>query len=269
MSTPARRWGEMTWQDLQEADLSRWVAVLPVAAIEQHGPHLPLSTDADIMAGYIAYTDAALPREVPATFLPVQTIGVSPEHRDFPGTLSFSPETALRAWTEIGDSLARAGLRRLILVSSHGGNNGLLDVIARDLRIRHSMLAVTTSFARFGYPDGLFPTQEIAHGVHGGEIETSLMLAFQPELVRMFEASDFTPETLRMEREFKHLRAGRPAGFGWLAQDMNSEGVLGNAANASAEKGHAAAAFGAKAFAELIADVAAFPLERLKAGPLG
>jgi len=267
MSLPKRNWADMAWPDFREA--ANWIAVAPVAAIEQHGPHLPLSTDAEIMQGYRSRVIAALPKSLPATFLPLQTVGLSPEHRDFPGTLTLSPETALKAWTELGDSVARTGGRKLGFLSSHGGNNGLLEIVARELRSRHTMLAVVASFPRFGYPEGLFSEDEITHGIHGGEIETSLMMAFKPDMVRMDKLVHFKSETLRMQKEFKHLRAAKPAGFGWLTQDLHPNGGLGNAKNADPDKGRAAADFGAKAFVELLHDVEAFPLERLKKGPLG
>lgn len=268
MSFPGRFWADLTWPDFQEADTASWIAVLPVAAIEQHGPHLPLSTDRDIMQGYLARVMTGVPADLPVSFLPLQNVGLSPEHRDYPGTLTLSPETALRVWTELGESVARAGVRKIILLSSHGGNTGLLEIVARELRVRRSMLAVTASLSRFGYPDGLFSADEIAHGIHGGEIETSLMLAFQPQKVRQNKLEDFPAETARMAREFKHLRAAKPAGFGWLTQDLNPQGAIGNARAASAIKGAQAAEYGAHAFIELLQDVAAFPLERLRSGPL-
>jgi creatinine amidohydrolase len=268
MSSPKLLWSDMTWTDFQAANAADWIAVLPVAAVEQHGPHLPLSTDADIMQGYLERAFSALPDDIPASLLPIQTLGLSPEHRDFPGTLTLSPETALRSWTEIGDSVARAGVRKLVLISSHGGNNGLLDIAARELRARHEMLAVTASFSRFGYPDDLFAPDEILHGIHGGEIETSLMLAFRPDLVRMDKLADFPAETRRMERDFKWLRAARPAGVGWMTQDLGPEGAIGNAEAATAAKGDLAADYGAVSFIELLRDVATFPLDRLRNGRL-
>ncbi len=268
MNFPGRFWADLTWPDIKAADTSSWIAVLPVAAIEQHGPHLPLSTDRDIMQGYLARIMAGIPADLPVSFLPVQNIGLSPEHRDFPGTLTLSPETALRVWAEIGESVARAGVRKIVLLSSHGGNTGLLEVVARELRARHSMLAVTASFSRLGYPDGVFSADEISHGIHGGEIEASLMLAFQPQKVRQNRLADFPAETLRMARDLKHLRAAKPAGFGWLAQDLNPDGAAGNAKAASAVKGAQAAEYGAQLFIELLQDIAAFPLERLRSGPL-
>ena len=119
---PTKFWAEMGWRDFAAADMSKVVAVLPVAAIEQHGPHLPVGVDAFINEGYLARAIARVPAELPVLFLPVQAIGKSNEHIEFPGTLTFSMETVTRAWTEIGDSVARTGCRKLIFMNSHGGN---------------------------------------------------------------------------------------------------------------------------------------------------
>jgi creatinine amidohydrolase len=247
--------------------MARVIAVLPFAAIEQHGPHLPLGTDMYIMEGYLGRVLRRLPADLPLAFLPVQAIGTSQEHSAFAGTLSLTDQAALDAWAAIGESVARAGCRKLVLINSHGGNSALLERLALDLRVRERLLAVTASWSRFGYPDGLFPPQEVAHGIHAGEIETSLMLAFRPDLVRMPEAGDFVPASLDFERDFAWLRTGRPAGFGWMAQDLSSSGAIGNAAAATAEKGEAAADYGATAFIELLQDVEAFDLARLDDGP--
>src|SRR6478736_1078208 len=124
MTLPKRDWMEMTWADIAAAGeaVRRWIAVLPLAAVEQHGPHLPLGVDAYIAEAYLARVRKILPETLPATFLPVQRVGVSAEHLSYPGTLTLSAATAIKAWTEIGESLARAGLRKLLLVTSHGGN---------------------------------------------------------------------------------------------------------------------------------------------------
>lgn len=269
MTPPRRRWDEMTTEDFAGADLSSWVAVLPVAAIEQHGPHLPLGTDAVIGRGYLDRALALVPGQLPVTVLPMQAVGVSPEHVAFPGTLTLSVEDAIAAWTGIGRSVARAGLRRLVVINSHGGNGPAMDAVTRTLRIECGMLAAFTSWHRLGYPDGLFAADELRHGVHGGEVETSLMLALAPDQVRMDKARDFTPATRAMETEFAQLRASAPGGFGWMAQDLHPSGAIGNAAAATAAKGEAALAHGARAFAELLADVARFPLARLQRGPSG
>ncbi len=261
---PSRFWSELSIRDLRAHDMSGVIAVLPVAAVEQHGPHLPLGVDAMIMESCVERVALRLPPDLDAVFLPMQSVGVSLEHRDFPGTLSLSYETAARVLGDIAEGVVRAGVKKILLMNSHGGNSVLISTAALDLRARFNVLAVTCSWARFGYPDGLFSETEQRHGIHGGEIETSLMLAFRPELVDMGWAKNFPPATLNFEREFAWLRAGRPAGFGWMAQDLSPAGAMGDASKATADKGEATADYWATAFIELLRDIEAFDLTRLK-----
>jgi creatinine amidohydrolase len=258
------------WLDLttEEFDHAR-IAVLPVAAVEQHGPHLPVGVDSYIAQAYLARVRALLPPDSGVSILPVQAVGASDEHRAYRGTLTLSPETVLRAFIEIGESVHRAGLRKLVIINSHGGNIALIDLAARQLRVRHGMLAVHTSWGRFGYPDGLFTAAERAHGIHGGDIETSIMLAAYAHLVRRDRIADFRPVTYAMERHNAYLRADHPAGFGWMTQDLHASGAVGDATPATAEKGAAVLEHGARAFVKLLDDVARFDLGQLAAGPLG
>ena len=266
---PTKFWAEMTWRDFQSADMSKVVAVLPVAAIEQHGPHLPVGVDTFINEGYLKRAAARVPEDMPVLFLPVQAIGKSNEHIEFPGTLTLSAETVTRAWLEIGESVARAGCRRLVFVNSHGGNVPIIDIVARELRIRRRMLAVHASWSRFGYPEGLFSARERSYGIHGGDAETSLMLAFRPDTVRTSELRDFVSVAESIDKEFKQLHVTQPNGFGWMSNDLNEHGAVGEAGKATAAKGEAAAERGADAFIELLRDVAVFDLGRLGKGPLG
>src|SRR5690606_23100498 len=213
---PKRHWIDMTWEDFRAGDTGRWIAVLPVAAVEQHGPHLPVGVDGIIAEGYLARVHKHLPGTLPVTFLPLQWLGKSDEHLAYPGTLTLSPETAIRSWIEIGEGVFRAGVRKLVIVNSHGGNSAVMEIVARDLRVRLGMLAVTASWSRFGYPDGLFSEPERTHGIHGGAIETALVRAIRPEAVREDKVADFKSEAAVMAREFKWLRPDRPAGFGWM-----------------------------------------------------
>jgi creatinine amidohydrolase len=211
---------------------------------------------------------AGLPDHLPAVFLPLQVIGQSDEHLAYPGTLTLGAETLLRTLAETGVSVHRAGIRKLVIITSHGGNWQAVELAARDLRVRLGMFAVSTSWHRLGYPAGLFADDERIHGIHAGEIETALMLAARPDLVRREKASDFTSEARSMAEEFRYLQLARPAGFGWMTQDLNPTGAVGNAVAATAEKGEAALAHGARAFIELLQDIARFDIARLADGPL-
>ena len=261
-------WAEMGWRDFAAADMSKAVAVLPVAAIEQHGPHLPVGVDTFINEGYLKRAVGRVPSDWPVLFLPVQTIGKSNEHIEFPGTLTFSHETLTRAWFEIGESVARTGCRKILFMNSHGGNVPIIDIVARELRIRCKMLAVHAAWHRLGFPDGMFSAKERAHGIHGGDAETSLMLAFRPDTVKMNEARDFESLAETIERENQQLRVTQPIGLGWMSSDLHEHGAVGNAANATAERGEALAESGADKFIDLLRDVLAFDLARLRPGPL-
>ena len=266
---PTRFWAEMSWRDFAAADMAGTVAALPLAAIEQHGPHLPVGTDAFIGEGYLQRAIARLPVGWPVLFLPPQTIGASDEHAEYPGTLTLPFATLVDVLTAIGDGVARAGCRKLVFINSHGGNVPAIDAAALSLRARHAMLCVHASWRRLGYPDGLFSERERVYGVHGGDAETSLTLAFRPDAVKMDRARDFASAGEATAAEFKRLRAAQQLGFAWMASDLNSDGAVGEAASATAAKGEAAADHGADAFVELIGDVIAFDLARLANGPLG
>jgi creatinine amidohydrolase len=264
---PPHDWSAIRWPEIGDADPARWIAVLPLAATEQHGPHLPLSTDVTIAEAYLARVREALPAELPVSFLPLQPVGLSIEHLSFPGTLTLSTETALKLWTEIGDSVARAGVRKLVMVTSHGGNSAAMSLVAQELRARHRMLVVTTGWARFGVPDGLFAADELRHGIHGGAVETSIMLAHAPHLVRTDKIAAFRPASIAMEQSFRWLSAQRPAPFAWAAEDLHPSGAIGDATAATADKGRQLLAHGARAFCDLLTDVDRFDLAKLSNTP--
>jgi len=256
--TPPRDWTDIHWPDIAGSEPARWIAVLPLAATEQHGPHLPLGTDVMIAEAYLARVRELLPASLPATFLPLQPVGISTEHIDYPGTLTLPTETALKNWMALGESVARAGIKKLVMVTSHGGNSAAMTLVAQDLRARHGLLAVTTSWSRFGVPDGLFPAEELRHGIHGGAVETSIMLARYPHTVRKESIADFRPNSIAMEKEYRWLSTQRPAPFAWQAQDIHESGAIGDATLASADRGERLLDHGARAFCELLADVDKF-----------
>jgi creatinine amidohydrolase len=255
---PPRDWTCIHWPDVAGADPARWIAVLPLAATEQHGPHLPVGTDIMIAEAYLARVRELLPASIPATFLPIQPVGISTEHLSYPGTLTLPTEVALQSWMALGISVARAGIKKLVMVTSHGGNSAAMTLVAQDLRAQHGLVAVTTGWSRFGAPEGLFSAEELHHGVHGGAVETSIMLARYPEAVRHERISDFRPASIAMETDYLWLSAHRPAPFAWQAEDLHPSGAAGDATQASAEKGTLLLDHGARAFCELLADVDKF-----------
>ena len=265
--TPPRDWIDIHWPDIAGASPSRWIGVLPLAATEQHGPHLPVGTDVMIGEAYLARVRELLPATLPATFLPLQPVGISTEHVDYPGTLTLPTETALKSWMALGESVARAGIRKLVMVTSHGGNSAAMTLVAQDLRAQHGLFVVTTSWSRFGAPDGLFSPEELRHGIHGGAVETSIMLARYPHSVRKEAIADFRPSSIAIERDHRWLSTQRPAAFAWQAQDLHASGAAGDATKASADKGEKLIDHGARAFCELLAEVDNFDVERLAAGP--
>jgi creatinine amidohydrolase len=264
---PPRDWTDIHWPDIAGAGPERWIAVLPLAATEQHGPHLPLGTDVMIAEAYLARVRELLPAGIPATFLPVQPVGISTEHINYPGTLTLPAETALQGWLAIGASVARAGIKKLVMVTSHGGNSAAMTLVAQDLRAQYGLLAVTTGWSRFGAPEGLFSAEELQHGIHGGAVETSIMLARYPETVRSENIADFRSRSVAMETDYLWLSAHRPAPFAWQAEDLHSSGAAGDATQASAEKGKLLLDHGARAFCELLADVDKFDPATLSEPP--
>ena len=266
---PPRDWTEIHWPDVAAAGAARWIAVLPLAATEQHGPHLPVGTDVMIAQAYLARVRELLPDTIPATFLPVQPVGISTEHIGYPGTLTLPTELALKTWMAIGERVAQAGIRKLVMVTSHGGNSAAMSLVAQDLRAQHGLLAVTTGWSRFGAPQGLFSAEELRHGIHGGAVETSIMLARYPQAVRSEAIANFRPASIAMEKDYRWLSAHRPAPFAWAAQDLHPSGAAGDATLASAEKGQSLIDHGAAAFCELLADVDKFDPATLKAAPKG
>lgn len=264
----SRYWAELGWQDFAARDMAATIAVLPVAAIEQHGPHLPVGVDTMIAEGLVARTAAALPDDLPVLFLPVQTIGKSNEHLDFPGTLSLGAETAIRAWCDIGDSVARAGCHKLVILNAHGGNVPVVDIVGREMRVRHGMLAVICMWPRLGLPPGMISEQETTYGIHGGEVETSLMLAFRPETVRPDKANRFHSRAETIAADNARLRVTQPIGLGWMSQDLNPDGVVGDASAATRDKGERIADHVAAGLVELLHDVHRFDVGSLGPGPL-
>lgn len=259
-----RRWGDLTTEAFDGLDPERTVALLPIAATEQHGPHLPLSTDADIAEGLIA---AALPHlgdGLDLLVLPMLAVGLSPEHADFAGTLTLEPETLLAAICEIGAGVEAAGLGKLALFNSHGGQSRLLDLAAQRLRRESDILAVAINGYRLWRAEEVFPEAEVRHGIHAGAVETSIMLHLKPDLVRRDKIAAHVSLSAEMERDYGRLTPFGRVGFGWQAQDLSETGACGDATLASAEAGRLLLDQAGTALAELLGEIARLPLATLK-----
>ena len=239
------------------------IAVLPLGAYEQHGPHLPFETDALIAQGVACRTKAIVADRLNVEFLPVEPVGYSPEHLHINGTRSLTYQEAIERWIAIGEACLSRGIRRFVMLNAHGGNSPLMTIVATELRVRHAMLAVATSWTRFGYPPDIVSAQERSIGIHGGFIETSVMLALRPDLVDMGKAQDFASAQTGFERDFTHLRAYGPHAFGWTMADLSPQGATGNAAAASSEAGEKILDHAAQGFAELLQDIALFDIAKL------
>ncbi len=268
---PHRFWADLTTRDFEALDAARTVAVLPLGATEQHGPHLPLGVDTRLVDGIVAATLPHLSADLPVMFLPTQAIGLSPEHARFAGTLTLSAETLIRLWKEIGAGIARAGVKKLVLFNAHGGHVGAMDIVARELRETHDLIVYSVSWFNLplGAASAQFSADEHRFGVHAGEVETSMMLALQPPLVRSAAAQDFPSTARQRAADNAVLGNGKSAKLGWAMQDYNADGAAGNAAAATADKGRQVVDAAAAQLALLLAEVSALPLAMLVDRPAG
>ena len=249
-------WADYRTTEYDNIDPENVIAILPTAAIEQHGPHLPVGTDTMIAEGMLAELRKQCPDDLDIRILPIQAVGKSNEHLHARGTLTYTAETALTAWREIGLSVARAGVRKIVIVNSHGGNLDLISILSRELRVHAGMLAVKCQWGNFGAPQGLFSEQETSFGIHGGDRETSLMLHFRPETVDMTKAVDF-----RSTAETATIPPIGPISYGWVSSDLNPSGTVGEAHLGTAEKGEAYCRHQVSGFVELLRTVRDHSLE--------
>jgi len=249
---------------LRPVDRLGWIAILPLGAHEQHGPHLPFDTDALIAKGMVDRLEQRLPADLPVTVLPVEPVGYSPEHLHVEGTRSLAYQDAIERWLGIAQDLNRLGIRKFVMLNAHGGNAPLMTIVATEARLRFDMLAVATSWTRFGVPDGVIAPKAKAIDIHAGDIETSVMLALHPDKVDMARAADFPSRQSDFSHDFRHLRAYGPHAFGWKMSDLNADGAAGNAKAATAEKGEALVSHAVGGLIELLQDVDAFDMGSLR-----
>ena len=273
-SPPQRFWADLKTTDFAHLPLARVIAILPVAATEQHGPHLPLSVDTDLAHGVVQACLPHLPDDLPALFLPTQAVGYSPEHAAFAGTLSLRAETLIHLWTDLAESVAASGVRKLVLFNTHGGQVSAMDLVARDLRARLGLLVYSVSW--FNLPllgeDGedltqRFDAREHRFGVHAGAIETAMMRALKPERVDMAQAQTFRSSAQDRAERFPILGNGRSAKLAWQMQDYHPSGAAGDAASARVEDGQALVCAAGRALARLLQEMDRLPSDTLRSHP--
>jgi creatinine amidohydrolase len=253
-------WTDFAAPEFHNLDPMKTIAILPIAAVEQHGPHLPVGTDTILNQGCLNLLAERAPGDLDIRILPIQSVGKSNEHLWQKGTVTLPAAVQIEAWMEIGLSVARAGIKKIVFINSHGGNESIMDIVARELRVRANMLAVKTSWTRFGAPDGLYSDIERRHGIHAGDLETSLVMHFRPELVHHNQIQDFPSVTARDEAEYKYLRPTGQHAYAWIASDLNPHGAVGEAQKATPEKGRLTADHEVSCMIDLLREVVRFPL---------
>jgi creatinine amidohydrolase len=257
-----RQIASLTSPEISALDKSSALVILPLAAVEQHGPHLPCSTDTVIADELVSRAIAATPASVEVWTLPSVPYGKSNEHRDFPGTATLSAETLTATCREIGRSVAEWGFRKLALVNSHGGQIHLLEVAARDIREETGLQVFPLYPYRAALPDGLLTGRhEARFGIHGGELETSLMLAIDAASVRLdrLEAGGKAVQTLYAPGGRLSLEGEFPTA--WLTRDLSANGVIGDPREATREKGERALTHLAEALASVFAEICSFEFD--------
>jgi creatinine amidohydrolase len=274
MQLPSRFWADLTSRHFAQlaasASIDKAVAVLPVAAIEQHGPHLPVSVDTTLVNGVVEASLAHLPVELPVLFMPTQQVGKSNEHIRFPGTLTLSAQTLISVWMELGACVARAGFKKLVLLNSHGGQVSVMDIVARDLRTAHDLIVYSTNWYTLPLGDAvmdLFPPEEHRFGIHAGDMETSMMLALREKYVDMAQARNFKSTAQERAANYPILGNGSSAKLGWQVQDYNAMGAAGDAAAATAAKGQAIIDAAGLQLAKFLQEVSHLPLTTLNPTP--
>jgi len=255
---PAHYWTELPSSAFQDDAWRDYVAVLPLGATEQHGPHLPVSTDSNIANGMVAAVADRLPDMASILFLPTLAITNSVEHTNKPGTLSLGHDLTFKLLMEVAQGVSRVGVRKLVIINAHGGNVGVMVDATHEIRAELGMLCVATNWMRLGLPDGLIAPGDKAIDIHGGRLETAIMLALRPDLVDQSEVRAFPSLQGDLADRFDLLRAYGPVGFGWMGDDLNASGAVGDASKATAKDGRAIIDHQAQLMVKLLDEVQRF-----------
>lgn len=258
---PFRYWGDMITTDFAGLDPAKTVVIMPVGSIEQHGPHLPVCVDSCITAAILEEMLLLIPQSFTVLALPLLPIGKANEHIGFKGTLSLSASTLISVWMEVAESVFRAGLLKLMILNGHGGQTQIMQVVSRDLRVRHDALVVPVNWWTVRPTPSLFSESEYTYGIHGGAEETSVMMHLRSDLVRREHCANFVPRSWELRESFPHLY-GQGVLHAWRAEDLNELGACGDATLADSTKGQAILVEAARSLVGLLREMADFDLIR-------
>ncbi|WP_416148675.1 creatininase family protein [Salipaludibacillus sp. HK11] len=248
----------LSFKEVQEMDKENALIVLPIGAVEQHGSHLPLMTDSLIGEASITKTMEYLTPDSNIWLIPPLSYGKSNEHLDFPGTISLSSANLQGVIIDIARSLSRSGFRRLVLFNSHGGNIDLLNMVAREIHIETEMMVFITSSGSADKSD-IFTEEELKWGIHGGDVETSMIMAVKPSWVREeYLTAEFPPL-----KEFDYLSLKGKVRIAWKINDLSKSGIAGNATKATPKKGEIVFIRSAEEMAIALKEMAEFEIEQL------
>ncbi|HEY8454815.1 MAG TPA: creatininase family protein [Actinopolymorphaceae bacterium] len=263
---PAERYlPYLTSSDIAQLPKTHAAVILPVASIEQHGPHLPVASDTLIGQVLLARALERAPQDAHLWVLPPLVYGKSNEHRAFPGTFTLSATTLSAVIHEIADGVARSGFRRLVLLNSHGGNPGVLSHVARDVREATGLMVFPLTVFLMGLPDEEYDEEEAAWGTHAGEWETSLLLHLAPELVRT-DRIESLGQLPKMPEGVEHLSLRGPVTFAWLSQDISTTGVMGDPRKSTPERGERTADMIVEKLTAVLCEMARFEMPQPAGG---
>ncbi|EIJ80420.1 Creatininase [Bacillus methanolicus PB1] len=252
--------GRLTSKQVEELPKQKALVILPIGAVEQHGPHLPIYTDSLIAEGVLKAVCNYLNEDDNIWILPAIPYGKSTEHLGYAGTISLSGSTLQLIVKDIATSLQKSGFRKLVLFNTHGGNHDLLNMIARDIRIETGLITFRLNSYDFDVAEDIITKQEAAYGIHGGEVETSLVLSFKSEWVK----KELCPsEIMQFPMKIKHLQLKGNNYFAWKMEDISNTGILGNARKATKEKGEKIIGRLSEILAQVLREMAEFEIDEL------
>lgn len=254
----SRRWDDLSGPSLVAATSDRSIAVVPIGAIEHHGPHLPLRTDALIAESVAAAAvERAAAAGIDAWLLPTIAYAKSDEHYWAPGTLWIEGTTLLDELIQIGESISKTPVRTVAFVNGHGGNVMLLGWANRELRRRFGLRSFSMPAGAGAAADGLDGRpDEMGQGIHAGYGETSIVMHLAPHLV----APDLPPRNVpESVAKLTHIGFNRkPVMFGWTSDDFGENGVIGDPTGANAAWGKVLFERGVDFVGEALAEIDGF-----------